>query len=309
MNKIKVLLHALWYPFTLTHYVKFALERREDIELKTVGIFTGASQPYNGGMLMPSKYVVAPDVILPFQVGTTHADYKFVENQLGDWKPDMVLTGNSVAPNWKTKPDPLTVTIGTDPHVLEENGWYGESRKTSDYFFNMQEVYMKEGDIYLPYAYDPKYHCDQGYERPYDVAMIGLKYGMREEIYHKLIAEGISVMYETGKVLDEYRELNNLAKIGINAPSLDDLNARAFEIPQMGQIEVMRPVTDCFKPRHKYFERARMFHTADEAVRQVKWCLENYKEAKQEADLMKQEMSGETYDARVEYLLQKVGLV
>lgn len=308
MAKIKVLLHFLIYPFSLTHYFKFALEKRDDVELKVVGIFTGVYQPYNGGMNMPLKYVQAPDVVLPHPVGTEFVDYDFVQKQLGDWKPDLVLTGNSVAPNWRTKPDTLTVAIGTDPHVLGE--WYKATRKTSDYFFNMQEVYMEQGDIYLPYAYDPKYHCETGVtEKEYDVAMIGLKYTERDDIVQKLRSKGVRVLYETGLVLDEYREANNKAWIGINRSSLDDLNARAFEIPQFGQVEIMNPVTDMFKPKHSYFERARVFTKPDEAIEQVMWCMDNKEAALAEAQIMKAQMKDETYDNRIDFLLKRVGLV
>jgi len=303
INKIKVLLHWLAYPFTLTTYFQKALERRDDIDLRTCGITTGRWQPYNGGMEMPLKYAVHPDVPLPFPLGTHQIDYSYVKAQLGNWKPDMVLTGDAGI-CWKERPsDGVVAHIATDPHVLN----YDYPRTYSDKFFNMQEVYSKSGDIYLPYAFDPEYHCDLGLEREYDVAMIGLKYDKRENIVNRLRDRGLKVLYETGIVLDEYREINNKAKIGINQASLDDLNARAFEIPALGQIEIMTPVTDMQKPRHSYFKRAYVYNNTDEAVEQTLWCLNNLETAKEQLRLMRNEMKNETYEERVKFILKECG--
>lgn len=305
-RKIRVLLHTRWFPFTLAHYFKFALEARSDVELKTVGTFTGANQPYNGGMTMPLKYVKPPTVLIP-ESNLRYVDYYYAKAYLGDWKPDLVISSSN-APHWLTKPDTLSVTIATDPHVL--NDYYDEDRRVSDYFFNMQEVYMKRGDIYLPYAYDPKYHCETGVkEKEYDVAMIGLKYPERDAIVSRLRKMGVRVLYETGLVLDEYREVNNKAWIGINQSSKDDLNARAFEIPQFGQVEIMNPVPDMFKPQHHYFSRAMVFSKIEEAVEHVMWCMDNKEVALHEAQTMKKEMESETYESRIQYLLEKVGLL
>ena len=304
MDKIKVLLHSLWYPFTLTTYFKKALERRDDIELKLVGVSTGAYQPYNNGMQMPLKYVVNPDIPLPYSITPDlKVDYNLVKAHLGGWKPDLIITGDAGV-NWFEKPsDGYVVTVGTDPHVIN----YNHARLVSDKFFNMQEVYSKPGDYYLPYAYDPEYHCDLGQEREYDVAMIGLQYNERVQIANELRNRGLKVLFSTGEVLDEYRKLNNKAKVGVNWASLDDLNARAFEIPMMGQIEVMKTVTDMKRMRHIYFRNTYNSTSIQEIIRLTISVLDNYSNEKEILKVMRKEMRNETYDNRVTELLKESG--
>lgn len=302
MDKVKVLCLSLWYPLAMSRYFERAMQRNPNIELKTVGAYTGSWIPWKGGMNVPEKYALSPDIPLPRE--SSIVDYNFVKAQLGDWKPDIVLTIDAGC-HWKSKPtDGIVVHIATDPHVLN----YDFQRTISDKFFNMQKVYSKDGDIYLPYAYDPTVHySDPSIEKDYDVCLVGLAYEHRVKLVDRLRSKGIKVIFENGAIFDEYRTLNNRATIGLNWSSLDDLNARAFEIPAMGLIPVMNPVTDMFSSRHHYFSRNYIFNTSDEAIYHIEWILQNKDKAYENLNLMRSEIEGETYDARIEQVLKECG--
>ena len=66
--------------------------------------------------------------------------------------------------------EPVYDIVNSETHSYLANGIlvhncldYTQQRTQCDYFFNMQRSYMKEGDIHLPYAFDPTVH------RPLDI--------------------------------------------------------------------------------------------------------------------------------------------
>lgn len=311
MTKLKVLLLNKWWPLTMGHYFLRALQRRDDIELKTCGQFSGSYIGWKGGMRVPEKYVYTPDIPLSLRMEEQAIDYGMVKPSLGDWKPDLVLNISSTC-YWKNKPtDGLCAAVAVDPHVLD----YDPARKVSDKFFNMQKVYSKEGDIYLPYAYDPTVHYeDTAAEKIYDVAMVGLEYPHRLKLADELRKIGLRVYINTGEIFDDYRRVNSQSHIVLNWSTLNDLNARAFEAPMMG-IPVMNMVTDM-----QYFEafsRVLSFpcvnevqdksHFVSAAVEQVKWAIDNLDEAKENNILTRKELANETYDNRIQKILDDCG--
>jgi hypothetical protein len=226
-----------------------------------------------GGMLLPDKYINKPDVIMGGQemIGR-EALYPQVENVLGDWKPDMVLTVDAGL-RWAVKPkvDCPVVHVATDPHALN----YDKPRGYSDIFFNMQKSYSVGGDIYLPYAYDDTWCYPEQQEKIYDVALIGMPYPQRVSLVNRLRGMGLKVAFENGSVFDEYRAINNMSRIGLNWSSLDDLNCRVFEIMGMDIVPVINRVTDL--PLH-FVEGSHYFGFSDEheAISKVKLALELY---------------------------------
>jgi hypothetical protein len=80
--------------------------------------------------------------------------------------------------------------VATDPHALN----YDRQRQLADFFFNMQTPYMENGDIYLPYAYDPTVHYPVEIDKLYDVCMIGLHYPQRDQLVNHLIDRDLSVL-------------------------------------------------------------------------------------------------------------------
>lgn len=315
-QKLKILFHTLNYPMCIGAYFRRALERRDDIELKTTGITTGSWIPWKGGINLPQKYAYTPDIPLPYHFSNPVADYEYVKAQLQGWKPDLIITVDAGS-HWHGRPsEGFVAHVATDAHCLV----YDKQRRDSDKFFNMHERYSKSGDVVLPYAYDPSCHyVEPETEKIYDVAMVGVEYQHRIELAEKLRSEGLRVLFSNGDIFDEYRHSNNQAIIGINWSSLDDLNARAFELPAMGCIPVMNKVSDMNLDRHRYFDYSYLFECdnnadhnnksryVDGAVRQVRGVLDNLQEAKEKLSVMKEMIKSETYDARVQQIISECG--
>jgi hypothetical protein len=310
--KLKVLLLNKWWSFTLGHMFLKALQRRDDIDLKTTGQFSGAYIPWSGGIRLPEKYVYTPDVPLSLRMEEQEIDYNMVKMDLGDWKPDLIINTSSTC-YWKNKPtDGYSVAVAIDPHCLP----YDHVRSVSDKFFNMQKVYSREGDEYLPYAYDPTIHYeDMNQSKILDVCMVGLEYPWRIQLMDELRKKGLRCHISTGAVYDEYRKIYSQSHIGINWSSLDDLNARAFETSMM-TVQVMNTVTDMHY--FEAFSRVLSFpcdnNAQDKArfvggaVEQVMWAMNNLDKAKENNKLVRQELAqSNTYDDRINQILAGSG--
>lgn len=313
-NKIKVLLHYIVYPMALATYFKKALEHREDVDLKVAGPYTGAWMPWTdaqhpSGMMLPKKYDITPDIPIPFAPNVGEYNYEIVQSQLGDWHPDLIIQIDAGL-HFKYKPNEgMVVTVGTDPHVL--NDWYDVPRKYSDKFFSMQQVYAKSGDIYLPYAYSQYDHYPDDIINPddaVDAVLVGNIYAQRVEWVDRLRKLGIRVEHQLGVVFDEARALYNRGRIGLNWSTLDDLNARAFEIPAMKLAPVMNYVTDLHRfltPNFHYLE----FSNMEDAIAQVLWFKTHPEDCRVYAERAYNAIQGETYDARVDQILKECGFV
>lgn len=304
--KIKILCLSLWYPLSMSRYFEDALRHNENIDLKTVGVFTGDWIPWMGGMNLKGKYAKSVDIPLPFRPDIGRVNYDFVKAQLPkDWTPDIVLCIDAGI-TWEHKPsDGFVAHVGTDPHVL--SGWYEHSRNFSDAFFNMQLCYKSEKDIYLPYAYSPRVH----YKFPdgakdTDAVLIGMPYENRIKWVEELRKHDVSVIFENSPVFDEYRELANRARIGLNWSSLQDLNARFFETPAFGLAPVMNRVPDA----HLFLDEGKdyvAFDNLNEAVEGVLYLKNNPDKAQEMATNAYNHIQGETYDKRVKTILMECG--
>jgi len=303
-NKIKVALVGIYYPMAMLRYFERALERRKDVELVTVGPYTGSWIPWNGGMTVLPKYAKSPTHPMPqdfIRAGKIDPSIFVQFEDLSDvdlWLE--VDAGFYLDPKPKTG---IVAHVATDPHALN----YDRQRQLADIFFNMQLEYSKNGDIYLPYAYDPTVHYPVDAEKEYDVCMIGLHYQHRNELVNGLINKNLKVHYSIGAIFDEYRELYAVSKIGINWASLLDLNARAFELPAMGICSVQNTVPDMrnfFVPGQHYLE----FNNVESGVEQVMNALNDPAMMKEIADAGWRKVQPHTYDARVQEILERTGL-
>ena len=311
--KIKILLFYIVYPMAMATYFKKALQHRDDVELFVVGPYTKSWIPWQGGMNLPEKYAVEPDISLPFGPSIGEVNYDLVKMLLPEgWIPDIVLNIDAGI-HWKSKPsDGYVVTVGTDPHVL--NGWYDTPRKYSDKFYNMQLCYSKNGDAYLPYAYSQYDHFpwdeyvtyEQIPVKDTDAVLIGMPYENRVQWVNELRKRGLSVIFENGPVYDEARIAYNRGRIGLNWSSLDDLNARAFELPAMKLAPVMNLVPDIgrFFKQGTHYDG---FTTLQEAVERVVWLKEHPIEQRGMANLAYDNVRAEHYDARIDTILKDGG--
>ena len=312
MDKMKIILTGLYYPFAMLSYFRRALERRNDVELCTVGAFTGQQIPWAGGIEIPMKYQNRVDIPLPSNMNSV--SWNIIKGRL-PWEPDLVLNIDAGF-HLSTKPDVPYYVIATDPHVLSP--WYEKVRPLTDRFFNMQSAYMQDGDILLPYAFDPKCHYPMNdfmksdlyktylpEDREYDCSIIGLHYPQRDEWVARLRAKGVKVNYRIGDIFDEYREENNKAWIGLNWSSLQDVTARVFEIMAMRLVPVLNrlPGLDAlgFEENRHYLG----FSNMDEAVEKVLWAKAHPDQAKQIALEAYQFVNnkGMTYDNRIAQVL------
>lgn len=303
MDKIKTLVLSLWYPLTISRYFEKALRHHPNLDVKTCGVYTGTWIPWMGGMNLLPKYAIPPDVPLPFAPNVGEVNYELVMSQLKGWKPDLVFTIDAGI-HWKYKPaDGIVAHVATDPHVLN----YDHQRSISDRFFNMQKVYSKPGDIYLPYAYSAYDHFpDDTVSKDVDAVLIGMPYPNRVQWVNALRERGVSVTFENGPVFDVARFLYNQGRVGLNWSSMKDLNARAFEIPAMGLYPVLNQVPDM--KEFGFTDHCHIFTDLNDAIDGVLWAKEHPDDAKHQADLAFEEMKTHTYDARVAQILKECNL-
>lgn len=308
MDKIKVLFLYLVYPLAMGTYFKRALQRRQDIDLKVVGPYSGQFIPWLGGFNLPAKYAIPPDLPLPYPPQSHTVNYDYVKVQLGDWKPDLVLTADAGI-HWKERPsDGYVAHIATDPHVLS----YDLPRGYSDKFFNMQKVYSQPGDVWLPYAYDPTVWYPEariGEHRvpDFDAALIGMPYPNRVEWVTRLRQHGLKVAFENGPVFDDAREWYNRATIGLNWSSMLDMNARVFELMAMGLVPVINRVPDLGEIGFREGEHYLGFSNMDEAVEQALRVKRSPDVYRGMAMVAREEVKPHTYDARIGQILQECG--
>jgi len=325
-KKKRVVLAFKAYPFAIASYYRRALERRNDIELFTIGEFYGQNIPWGSGMEIPMKYFNQVDLPLPTSLSTP--SWEFLNPQL-PWKPDLVFCVDAGF-HLSNKPDVPYVVVGTDPHVLGD--WYKTPRKNADIFYSMQTSYQESADKFLPYAFDPWCHYPEqpptilekyldGFggveliqhkpEREYDCSLIGLHYPHRDGWVSRLRAKGITVNYRIGDIYDEYREENNKAWIGLNWSSLQDVTARVFEICAMKLVPVLNRLEGLDKLGFEEGRHYLGFSTMEEAVEKVLWAKNNRPFAEQIA-LQAYNFVHEkdyTYDKNVRTILKDIGLL
>lgn len=302
---IRVLFAYHAYPFAIASYFRHALEKRPDVELFTVGAYTGDYIPWAGGMRLPMKYIKPVDLPLPPSINKP--SWNLIKHKL-PWHPDVIICCDA-GWHFSDGPDCMYAVIGTDPHVLGK--WYEEVRPHTDYFFNMQKYYLQGDDIHLPYACSPDHHYAMSdVQKEYDASLIGLHYEQRDRLVEALRSRGHKVLYDLGLVYDEYREWNNKATIGLNWSSLMDINARTLEIMAMKQIPVINRLPHLDELGFHENQHYLGFDDVKEGVEKAEWALANLDFANQIAvNAHNLVHENHTYEHRVEFILKQVGLI
>lgn len=297
---MRVVLSGLFFPMAILRYIEKALRRRDDVELFTVGPYTGSWIPWQGGMNLPSRYAIQPNLSFPMNGNAPVIPTSYIESKL-PWKPDLWL---QIDAGFYLRGKPTNgknVIVGTDPHVLN----YDNQRKLADSFYCMQAHYAKSGDEYLPYAYDVEYHQPEALAQHYDACLIGLNYPNRNRLVEALRERGVKVFYANGPVYDEARALYNQAPIGLNWSSLEDLTARVFELLGMKRLAVVNDVPDL-----KRFFRSGVdlitFISLEEAVDQVLYYRDNPDAGRKIANIGHETVKGHTWDHRIEQVLNDI---
>jgi len=305
MSKLKIVISALIYPFTMMHFFWMAFERREDVELFVLGPYTDNYIPWNMGMRLPRKYVKVPDFALPQSTSQFMPPYSIVKSVI-PWKPDLWIQINAGF-HFSTKPDAKIVAhIQTDPHVLKD--FYKVPIEYSDFNFCMQDFYRDGNEILLPYAYDPEIHFHEDREKIYDACLIGLHYEHRNALVKRLRDRGLNVYYSIGEVYSEYRQKYNESKVALSWSSKYDLPARCWESWGMELPLITNRVPD-LKLFANESEHYLGFDTVDEAEQQVMTLLNDKKFRDNLAERGHENAKAETYDKRAQTILETVGLV
>ncbi len=296
---MKIVMSGLFFPMAILRYWEAALKRNSSIELVTAGPFSGQTIPWAGGMELPKKYAHAPDVIVPMGSQTP---FSYIEARL-PWTPDVWI---QIDAGWHIKGHPsdshtMNVFVATDPHVLN----YDYQRKQADFFFNTQTPYMKDGDLFLAYAYDPVWHAWKEHEQKYWTALVGMRYQQRDQLVQALRKQSIEVFYENGPVFQEANDIYNASAIGLNWSSMMDTNARCYEVMAMSCTAVLNRTPDLMD---MFIEGEHFlgFNTVQEAVQQVKKLMKDRTLRKRIANAGRVAVEPHTYDARVKTILETI---
>lgn len=307
MNKINVVITYLAYPCTMAQYFINAFERRNDVELFTVGPYFGNWIPWKFGMELPQKYVKPPSLPLPKETARHIIHPQMIQGQL----PKDIDLFLQIDAGWHVSSRPeakIVALVETDPHVLSGN--YQLPKSYSDYVFCMQTPYIQEGEIYLPYAVDQYWFYPEDLKQEYDVCLIGLNYDHRTRLVNALRGLGHKVYYDIGKVYDEYRTLYNQSKVAISWSSLQDMPVRVWEAFGMARPLVTNRMPDLstfFVEDEHYLG----FDDVIEGIEKVEYLLNNPEKADEIrlAAYRKLIHGNHTFDSRVQQILETVRLI
>jgi len=309
-RKIRIAFAAIHYPVTIARYFWQALLRRDDVEVWSFGPFTNTlipwSDPVTGvaGMHLPASYVRRPDFPMPFTVPPT-LNYNMAQVNV-PWEPDLWLECNAALTVLGRPVGGKYAVVGTDPHVCP----YNEARRDADFFFNMQPTYRQQGDILLPYAYDPVWARPTEVpwaERTQDTAIVGLHYTHRTALIDRLTRLHISSVYTIGPSYQDYEAIYHQTRVGLNWSSLQDMNAKVFELLafRIPLVANRIPALDLYFREEEHYLG---FNTVDEAVGCVERLLADPVKAQEMAVRGRIAVEPHTYDARVQTILEATGL-
>ena len=310
---IKIAFVSIFYPLFMGRYMLEALLRRDDVEVWTTGPFTGRWIPWKGGMNLDPDYHYTPHHPLPAGSPPYQLHFKMAEKQC-PFEPDLWINVSSTLKTHGRPSKGKYAVIAADPHVLN----YDEERAKADFFFGMQKPYIKPGDIWLPYGYDPIWHAQTtipASERTFDAALIGLNYPSRNSLVERLRqpnthkhrdGHGFKVFYDIGPCYHDAREIYQDTVIGLNWSSLQDTTARVFELMALGITPVLNRVPDLmemFVDRKDFLG----FDTEDEAVAMVHSALDDLDWAQEIGENARLAVEPHSWDARMEKVLRKAG--
>lgn len=304
---IRVGFVSIFYPLFMGRYMLEALLRRKDVEVWTAGPFTGRWIPWKGGMNLPQKYVYTPNLPMPAPAGgPAILPWQMVEAK-APWEPDIWINVSSTLKTVGRPSKGLYAVIAADPHVLN----YDEERAKADIFFNMQKPYMKPGDRWLPYGYDPIWHAQTDVDidnRDIDCTLLGLAYPNRTKLVDALKGRGRTVLYSVGECYEEARSIYHRSVVGLNWSSLLDTTARCFEIMAFGIVPVVNRVPDLME-LFRDGEEFLGFDTLEEALERVDLVMADSKLAESIGYNARRAVEPHSWDARMEQVFREAELV
>lgn len=249
----RVVLSQIFYPMSLGRYFENALQRRDDVELITIGPYTENWIPWNGetlerpavqgGMYVDEKYARPPTHPYTTQSMLQTLPIQWALSKITE-DVDLWIEVDA-AFNFGARSNARKhVVIATDAHCIN----YDKQRAYSDLLVNLHPKFSKPGDLKLSYAYDPTIHKPVETTVDRDIAFCGVLYDERRALLGYLEANGISVKTNNGFIMDEATEFQQQGRIGFNLSSAGDFNARAFELAAMGLPVLMDRCDDSILP-------------------------------------------------------------
>lgn len=302
---MRIGISGIHYPLSMMTYFIRAFQRRDDIELITVGPFTGSWIPWNGGMDVSVKNLHFPTIQLPKELIGNKIPFSQIEKKL----PEKIDLWLEIDAGWHfiTRPKADVVClIETDPHVLRHH--YDEIADRNDIVFCMQTPYMpdKKNYVHLPYAFDPTVHYPEEHPILFDACLIGLLYDHRKKLIDMLRSHGKKVYYSIGEIFDDYRRRYRSSKFALSWSSLHDTPARVFEAFGM-KVPLVCNYTPDLQRMFVDGEHYIGFSSVDDAIQKIEFYLENYSEAYRIADnAYNESKDNHTWDKRVEQILEAV---
>jgi hypothetical protein len=289
----------------MSRYIHAALARRLDVELWTAGPYTARWIPWNGGMYLPQSYVFRPD--FPWPRGSPpEVNYDVLAANC-PWQPDVWIEANAGLLAHGRPRQPYVV-IGTDPHVLEAA--YALPRRVADAFYCMQRPYMKSGDKYMAYGYDPQWHTPTTVplaERKYDVSLVGLAYEKRVNAMTSLRSRGLQTYLENGPAYEDAKAIYHQSKIGLNWSSLEDTTARVFEVMAFGIAPLLNRVPDLMA-MFREGQDFEGFSSEEELVAKTLALLKDPDRCQALGEQARRAVEPHSWDARVAAMLREQGL-
>lgn len=253
-------------------------------------------------MHLKSEYAKSPNLQLPQNVLSAKVPIAMIESQL-PWEPDLWVQVDAGFHLMGKPKHGKNFIVGTDPHCLD----YSEARQWADLFLCMQTPYMKSGDEWLPYAYDPTCHFSDPtpVEKLCDAGFVGAPYDNRMALVKAIDAAGMTVLVTGyGPAYEEARQYYQKMRVGLNWSSLQDTTARVFEIMAMQMCLVTNRTPDLEKIGFVEGRDYLGFDDVDEAVRQVQYALSSDPPVRDRIALGGYNaVRPHTWDARVERIL------
>ena len=226
------------------------------------------------------------------------------------WTPDLVIHADALW-IWQPPED----RFGDCPHVV-----YGVDNHVQDYRHVHQPDHLflahghglrmgEDNVTWLPCAYDPAWFAGgpDWANRTVDAAMIGypyeermaLIYGLRERMPDLTSNYGLSIY-------PDYQAAYRTAKLSLVRSVAGDVAQRVFETAAMGALVVMDECADCEPLGLVDNENCLMYRSQAEFFDRVRWALSHQDEAEQIAQAGQAWALPQTWDARVQTIINWV---
>lgn len=247
---LRILLSYSHFPISVGRFFKMGFRSLPRVEVFSVGPCSHGLLPWQPQTDF-SAYADVPDLEL---YPDPSAPYQYpIQDVLREvpFAPDAIVMVDAGFHLHGGAPLHKCALIATDPHCLD----YFEQAGEVNAFFVMQKAYMSKYEVdkppvrlqpqWLPYCYEPSVHYwDPDAPKEQNVTFVGVLYPERIELLERMVAAGVSVRYEQGRLMEEGTAIYNRGDIAWNLSSRDDLPMRFWEGMAYRNLVVTNRVSD-----------------------------------------------------------------